>query len=555
MTNRFRVIALLAAVLAVGGCNDDEFLTEVPGDFIAPENFYRNAGDALAAVNAAYATFINLQSPLGNDDYYGRNFFMLAEFPTEAVTNRLSATNERSLPDGFHTQFTSSHAYIETVWFAAYSGINRANSVIARVPNVPMDATRRDQIVAEAKFLRALHYYNLAGFFGGVPLKLEETVGLGNLELPRATATETYDQIIQDLVEAAAVLPVSWPASDYGRVTRGAALGLMGRAYLQKAQTGAGTAADFQAARDTLAKLLASPFSYALDANYAGLFDGTNERSSEVVFSLQNVRVVGFGGVQSQWTAPNPTRPGNTIIFPGALNHYQAERPFYDTYASTDVRKEGTWLVSYIQSDTVLTWNWTWATSALRNNMRDSYGSTGPANKKYLDRGAPAEGAEEPDYMIIRFADVLLMLAEAENEVAGPAGAYTYVDQVRAIRGLPAMPGGLAKQAFEDSLFGERRREVVMEGHGVFDSRRNWEWAKGRVIAHMLMRFAPTNLNASPFTSSVPKFIPPSNTAAGAQIDDKWKLYPIPERACQLNDLLTQNPGWEEGSCEGFMTP
>src|SRR5688572_9800144 len=176
MMKKLAVLALLTT-LAASGCGDD-FLTEVPADFVAPENFYRNTGDALAAVNAAYATFNNLRSPLSNDDYYGRNFFMVTEFQTETITNRLSATNERSLVDNFHTQFLSTHPYIETIWQAAYSAINRANSVIDRVPAVQMDAELRDRIVAEAKFLRAMHYYNLAGLFGGVPLKLSETVGL-----------------------------------------------------------------------------------------------------------------------------------------------------------------------------------------------------------------------------------------------------------------------------------------------------------------------------------------------------------------------------------------
>src|SRR5918992_5910167 len=96
------VLALAITMLSVSAC-DDAFLTEVPSDFVAPQNFYRNANDALAAVNSAYSSFINLRSPLSNDDYYGRNFFMVTEFQTETITNRLSATNERSLVDNFHT--------------------------------------------------------------------------------------------------------------------------------------------------------------------------------------------------------------------------------------------------------------------------------------------------------------------------------------------------------------------------------------------------------------------------------------------------------------------
>src|SRR5918992_5801542 len=116
MRNRFRVATLLALVAASTVACDNDFLTEVPSDFVAPENFYRNAGDALAAVNAAYASFINLPSPLSSNDYVGRNFWMVAEYPTEVVTSRLSAANERSLVDNYHTQFSSSHPYLETIW-------------------------------------------------------------------------------------------------------------------------------------------------------------------------------------------------------------------------------------------------------------------------------------------------------------------------------------------------------------------------------------------------------------------------------------------------------
>ena len=116
MKNRIRATVMLSAVLAVGACKD---LTEVPSDFVAPENFYQNQADALAAVNAAYASFVTLQSPLSSDWYAGRNFWMLVEYPTEYATSRLSAANERSLIGTFHAQFNATHTYLEGYWKAA----------------------------------------------------------------------------------------------------------------------------------------------------------------------------------------------------------------------------------------------------------------------------------------------------------------------------------------------------------------------------------------------------------------------------------------------------
>jgi len=530
MKKSFAAIALLAALTAGAACSDD-FLSEVPADFVAPENFYRNQGDALSALTAAYATFIGLESPLGNADYVGRNTYMLVEYPTEVVTSRLSAANERSLIGNHHTQFNSTHPYLASTWQSAYFGINRANSVIDRVPTIEMDPTRRDQIVGEAKFLRAMHYYFLAGLFGGVPLKLEPTSSIEGATLPRASAKDTWAQIAKDLTEAAAVLPNSWPGGDFGRATKGAALTLLGKSYLQAAATGASDAGDYAKAAAAFRSVQA--IGYSLDANYASLFDGSNERSPEIIWSIQNVRSPGAGGYLTQWNAP-VTSPA--IIQFTAQNQFQGERPFYDSYNPTDIRKAGTWFTSLTYNNKTVTWAWTAGIQ-----VQTQYGSTGPSPRKYVDPGAPAAAAEGIDYVYLRYADVLLSLAEAINAESGPTvEAYTLVNQVRARAKVPNLTPGLAAGAFKDSVFVERRFELAMEMHGVFDSRRNWTWAKSRVEANMAQIAA---LNRTPFTSSVEKF-------NAAPIPDKWRLYPIPAHACELNAELVQNPGWTDVVCK-----
>ena len=532
MQNRLKIVALLAALAAVPACGDD-FLTEVPSDFVAPQNFFRNQGDAIAAVNAAYASFINLPSPYSSNDYVGRNFWMVAEYPTDVVTSRLSAGNERSMVDNYHSQFSSSHPYLIGIWQSAYAGINRANTVIARVPAVPMDTTRRKQIVGEAKFLRALHYYWLAGLFGGVPLRLSETEQIEGGDLPRATAAETWAQIATDLTEAAAVLPTSWPAGDFGRATKGAALTLLGKAHLQSGQT-RGIAADIQKAADAFAAVRAlGVYSLEPGNRYASLFDGTNETSPEIIWSLQNVRQDGFGGRITEWFAP-VTNP--QIFGAGAQNQFQAERRFFDSYNANDVRKAGTWLLSFQNRNKTITWAWGNSVT-----VRDTvYGSTGPVPRKFLDLAAPDGGAEAPDVTILRFADVLLSEAEAINELSGPAGAYTLVNQVRTRAGVPNMTPNLSKDVFRDSLFQERRYELALEMHGIFDNRRNWTFSSRELATSMT---SISTKNASPNTSATTKF-------NAAPINDKWKLYPIPARACELNPLLQQNPGWSDGICQ-----
>jgi hypothetical protein len=531
MRKPLRLLGLLAAALAAGGCQKD-FLTEVPSDFVSPANFYQNEGDAIAAVNAAYATFVTLQSPLSSSQYVGRNFWMVTEYSTEVTTSRLSATNERSLIGNFHEQFSSSHPYLEGIWQAAYAGINRANSVIARVPDVPMNETRKAQIIGEAKFLRSVHYYWLAGLFGGVPLKLDETASIGSEPPARATATETWNQITKDLTEAAAALPNSWGTADYGRATKGAALTLLGKAYLQSAAQVPALSGNYQKALDTFKQVMA--LGYTLDPNYASLFTGQNEKSKEIIFSLQNIRVDGFGGRMTEWFSP---RTSPDVFQGGSQNQFQAERPFYDSYAATDIRKDGTWMTSFTYNNKTVTW--AWGNSSLTGSSQ--YGSTGPVPRKYVDWGAADGGAEEPDVILLRYADVLLSAAEAINEVSGPtAEAYGYVNQVRARAKVPNLVAGLSKTAFKDSLFSDRRFELALEMHGIFDSRRNWPWAKARLEAGMAQI---ATLNKSPNSSSTEKY-------DARPIGDKWLLYPIPARACELNENLVQNPGWDDSVCK-----
>jgi starch-binding outer membrane protein, SusD/RagB family len=540
--NRTILAATLAACAALVACSDD-FLTEVPADFVSPANFYNNAGDALAATNAAYATFVSLPSPLSNDGYYGRNFWMVVEYPTEYVTNRLSAGNERSFFDGYSPLMTSTHAYLSTIWQSAYAGINRANSVVDRVPAVEMDTTLRKRLVGEAKFLRALHYYNLAGLFGGVPIRLSETVGLGELQTERATADSTYRVIFKDLEDAILVLPErsKYATTDYGRATKGAAKTLLAKAHMQAAATGV-PAGSYARAATLLREVIASN-EYALDGNYGSLFDGTNEQSKEIIFSLQHIRVEGAGGRLNQWFAPAP-RTGTPIV-PGALTHFSVEWPFLQSYAATDIRRDATWLMSFQQDGKTVTFPLVLPTaSADRTNLNNAYGgqSGGPTARKYIDFGA-AEGAEGIDYIVLRYADVLLMLAEAVSAQGSVTQeALDAVNAVRTRARVSNLATGLAAPAFRDSVFVQRRFELAIEGHGVFDNRRNWEWAKRRVEAHMALSGSTgIGINRTTFTSLVPKVTLPVTPIA-----DKWKLYPIPNRAIELNPKLAtqQNPGW-----------
>ncbi len=512
---RLAGLALAAAAAGPAACNDDAFLTEQPYDFIGPTNFYQNQTDAVAAVNGVYA---GLQHTSG-DNYYGRNFVMLSEFLTEMQTPYLSATNERSLVDNY--TFTPGHAYIYSTWTSAYAVINRANAVVARVPAIAMDTTLRRRLVGEAKFLRALNYFNLVRLFGGVPLTTTETQSLDSLNAPRATADEVYALVVADLRDAAAALPASYAGADVGRATRGAAKSLLAKAHLQRAAAGGGGAADYQAALALLRDVRATE-GYALDANFGSLFDGTNENSREIVFSIQNSRTAGVGGRLSNQVAPRNSNYGTQ-----PNGSFTAEQPFFDEFVAADRRREATWQLSFTNRNNA-TVNWTATQSA-----SGTYGADTPYMRKFLDVASPSGGNDEPNYVILRYADNLLMESEAVNELSGPtAEAYAGINAVRRRANIGDLRAGLSKEAFRDSVFAQRRLELAMEGpHGYFDSQRNWPWAKARVEDSM-ERGRLNNFRNSKY----PK--------AAVALTDKFRLMPIPQRAIDLNPALEQNPGY-----------
>src|SRR5215471_4258945 len=521
MRNRMKTVGALGLLAVALACNDKQFLTEQPFDFIGPTNFYKNSGDALAAINGVYADFINSTG----DNYYGRNFVMLVEHPTEMWTSRLSATNERSQPDVF--AIPVNHAYVQSVWQSAYDAINRANSVLDNVPKIDMDTALRSRIVGEAKFLRATHYFNLVRMFGGVPIKIHATQGLDSLAIPRNTAQEVYALVEQDLKDAIAALPSakSYTSTDLGRASKGAAKTLLAKMYLQRAGTGVGTTADWQNAL-TYARQVQSDGDYSLVADYKTLFDfygGTvNERNSEVIFDVECIRANGLGGRISSHMAANATAP-----YLGAATNgsFEAESIWFHTFRADDKRRDGTFLLTWNKGGTQVTWNEAQTAS-------QAYASETPFPRKFLDPAMTGTGAEKPNYIVLRYAEVLLMIAEASNEVGGgpTAESYTAINAIRTRAGIPSMTPGLSHDLFRDSVFNERRWELSLEGpNGYFDDQRNWAWSKARIEQSMS--------HAKSSTSKFPK-------ANGGPIPDKYKLMPIPQRARDLNPLLKQNPGW-----------
>ncbi len=277
-------------------------------------------------------------------------------------------------------------------------------------------------------------------------------------------------------------------------------------------------------------KQVQSDGDYSLVADYKTLFDfigGTVQRAQQRSdLRRQCIRAPGLGGRISSHMAPNATAP-----FLGASTNgsFEAESIWFHSFRTDDKRRDGTFVL-LVEQERHDRQRGTRATTASQ-----PYASETPFPRKFLDPLMTGTGAEEPNYIVLRYAEVLLMIAEAANEVSGESdGRGVHGGQRRSARApaFRAMTPGLSHDLFRDSVFNERRWELSLEGpNGYFDSQRNWAWAKARIEQSMKLA-----------KSSSSKFPKANNTP----IPDKYKLMPIPQRAIDLNPALAghQNPGW-----------
>jgi hypothetical protein len=464
-------------LITLCSCN---LLDQTSESSFTPDNFYKNADDAKAAVNSVY-------DAMKGANMYDQVMWVLQDQATDDAEwggGRSTANQAKNDLDKY--TFTPATSTFQSVWSAAYQGINRANTVLARVPAVAMDTALKSRLLAEAKFMRGFYYFTLVRLFGGVPLILQETTSLNDLAVARATADEVYTQIIADFSAAEIVLPLTYTGADAGRATRGAAKAFLAKVYL--------TRADWPNAA-TKSKEVMDLGVYGLWDNFADAFALSNKNGKEAVFEVQAVGGgLGEGSYMQGYMRPNFDRVNGIAGFgddPVTAN-------LYNTYRVQDKRRDVT-IKLYTPTGTPP------APASV----------TFPAYvHKYLDPSATANGEGSNNFPIIRYADVLLMYAEALNEqAAGNVDAYDAVNSIRKRAGLEDFPVTLSQDQFRDSVLLERRLELAFEGHRWYDLVRT-----KRLISAMQAQN-------------------PSITVA-----ERNYLYPIPQTERDVNKNLTQNP-------------
>lgn len=483
----FAVICVVAAGLS--SCR--KFLEEDPKDLVAVSNFYTTEEDAVSAVNSIYA-YLGSTSTGTTAGVYHSAFWVAIGLASDNMEN-----NQAGAPDMDQlATFTygPQNATLLDIWQKHYKTITIANIAIARIPKINMDTALRSRLVNEARFLRGLLYFNLVRMFGSVPLVLGEDVPV---DPKPASVEDIYTQIVSDL-RAAENLPASYPAGNgRGRATLGAARAILAKVYL--------TRKDWTQCA-SLAMDVINSGEYALWDDYADVFKLSSRNGKEAIFS------VGFGdggGKISFWEVGQflVRLLPKELSAEGVQNAQGWQVPtqsLYDSYDPDDQRRAVTFITDIHNADGSIT------------HIR-------PYIRKYWDSAAePLGNGTANDFPVIRYADVLLMYAEASNELGHTADAVTYLNKVhRRAYGYPVdQPSpadytGLSQDACRKAIWQERRWEFVAEGQ---------EW-------FMLVRDGTLE-------TQVPLSKP------GVVPQQKNYLFPLPQRELDLNNNLLQNDGY-----------
>lgn len=436
---------IITTIFALGctvSCSEDQLELTNPNE-LSPETFFKNESQVQSAVNAVYA---NLQTR----GLYSRHmFFMMDNMAHENGGNNQLEADKRQYLD---FSFDASHGAIKAYWDSCYRGINKANFVIGNteainaIPDAFLPAARKEKFIGEAKFLRALYYFFLVTRFGDIPLITE--IPADGTGFPKSPRSAVYDQIISDLTDASAVL-LEKGAEENGRATRGAAIALLGKVYLYLEQY------DQALAQFNILS------GYGLEANFFDNFMEETEHGIESIFEVEydddlgysarwNSDVSGQGPNEATFRAQEYGFNDWFNVFPSddLLNEYEAGDPRFDQtfYVNGETFGGGAAVVDHFPSNGGGNAGW--------RKYQNYYKNVNEVNQ-----------ASGINFKVIRYADVLLMMAEAESLRPGgsQAVAIGYINQVRARVGMPLLPLTLSQAQVFDALVHERKVELAGE--------------------------------------------------------------------------------------------
>lgn len=486
MKLKYNLIAIALLGFSFSSCSD--FLEQNPQTDLSENDFYKTADDILSAVNGAY-------SSLQEGDIYG-NWYVFGEIPSDNTRNQLSGsvTTQNEL-DQFYID--TQNSMIASFWKAAYKVINRTNTVLGRIDGIEINAELANRYKLECKFIRALMYFNLVRVYGDVPLVLKEISISESYDILREPKENVYNQIIADLKEAQG-LPVSYSTAEDGRATQGAAKALLADVYM--------TLHKYAEAETILAEIINSgrysllentPGSLNIDG-YKNVFSPVNHNSKEGIFEIQFLKG-GYGEGSNYANNFAPENSGTNVVAVGGTGGNNIpEMDIYNAYEEGDLRRDFSMSLGYY------------------DNRKNNEWVESRYVCKFMDVPYQNNDASN-NYPVIRYADVILMYAEALNQNGKTAEACKYLNMTRR-RGFgyqttetsPVDLQTTDKAQFALMVEQERRVELAFENHRWFDLIRT-----GRAVEVMKSK--------------------------GFSLNETNLICPIPQKQIDVNPKLTQN--------------
>ena len=486
MKLKYNLIAIALLGFSFSSCSD--FLEQNPQTDLSENDFYKTADDILSAVNGAY-------SSLQEGDIYG-NWYVFGEIPSDNTRNQLSGSvTTQNEFDQFYID--TQNSMIASFWKAAYKVINRTNTVLGRIDGIEINAELANRYKLECKFIRALMYFNLVRVYGDVPLVLKEISISESYDILREPKENVYNQIIADLKEAQG-LPVSYSTAEDGRATQGAAKALLADVYM--------TLHKYAEAETILAEIINSgrygllentPGSLNIDG-YKNVFSPVNHNSKEGIFEIQFLKG-GYGEGSNYANNFAPENSGTNVVAVGGTGGNNIpEMDIYNAYEEGDLRRDFSMSLGYY------------------DNRKNNEWVESRYVCKFMDVPYQNNDASN-NYPVIRYADVILMYAEALNQNGKTAEACKYLNMTRR-RGFgyqttetsPVDLQTTDKAQFALMVEQERRVELAFENHRWFDRIRT-----GRAVEVMKSK--------------------------GFSLNETNLICPIPQKQIDVNPKLTQN--------------
>lgn len=475
----YKILTLSCLALSLGSCEKD-FLDKTPPDAIPVDGFFNSAERAEQGVNAIYAT-------LQTTELYSNTMSKLYTPPTGEVV--LTNTGGYGFND---FTYSAADGILMDVYGKLYEGVFRANTVIKEVALMEdIDASLQSRLVGEAKFLRAFYYWHLTTLWGDVPLFTEPFEVPSDALVAKSTRAAIYEVMIQDLIDAEAVLPEVYGASDLGRATKGAAQALLGKVYLYDE--------NYEQAEVWLGEVIDSEL-YDLVENFGDVININSENNVESVFEIQFAEV-GEGDVGTLRVSYNNPQVN------GGFGNNLPTQTIVDAFEDGDPRLNES---IFIDGDV-------FAPELSTESLNlDTYQSVWSATGYNLKKGLfPVMYVNNrgTNFPAIRYADVLLMYAEAANELDMRDVARDAVNEVRDRVGMTLLDAGTTgtKEALFDAIVHERQVELAFEYHRFNDLRR---WGLAQTV------------------------LGPNGYA------ERNRYYPLPQEEIDTNENLVQRQGW-----------